>query len=225
MSETLSAEDKLKKLPKKPSRYQVTVEVFNALTHGIAAILSVIGTIFLIIKGLRLESTTSLIAYLIYGLSLIILFTNSTLYHSFSFSKLRPLFQKLDHSSIYLLIAGTYTPYLMISIGGTLGYAFLFFVWAFALGGIIFELMALDKYPKLSTAMYLILGWIGIFILWPLVQNIEIDGVVLLAIGGLSYSFGTIFYSMKSKAWMHVVWHLFVIGGAFFMFISILNYV
>lgn len=213
------------RLPKEPTKGQVRVEFFNALTHGIAAVLSLVGTVFLIMKGVQLQSVSSLIAYIIYGLSLIILFTNSTLYHSFSFSKLRPLFQKLDHSSIYLLIAGTYTPYLMISIGGRLGYAFLFFVWAFALGGIIFELVAIDKFPKLSTAMYLIMGWLGVFILYPLVQNVEITGVVLLAVGGLIYSFGTIFYSMKSKAWMHVIWHLFVIGGAFFMFISILNYV
>lgn len=206
-------------------KHHIWVEVLNAITHGIAAILSIVGTIFLIRKGLNAESKISIIAYMIYGLSLITLFSNSTLYHSFTFTKFKKVFQKLDHSSIYLLIAGTYTPYLMVSIGGKTGYLFLTLIWALAFIGIVFELIAINRFPRLSTFMYLGLGWMGVLIFYPLFQSIEINGVVLLAVGGLFYSLGTIFYSMKHNKWMHVIWHLFVLAGALFMFISIYQYV
>ena len=206
-------------------KQEITAEVFNAITHGAAAILSIIAIVLLVMKGIEVSSPVAITAYIIYGLSLFTLFLNSTLYHSFSFSKYKAIFQKLDHGSIYLLIAGTYTPYLMISIGGTLGYVLLAVIWGLALEGIIFEVVATDKYPKLSTYMYLGLGWLGVIIIYPLYHSIEINGLFLLALGGIVYSLGTIFYRMKSNKWMHVIWHLFVIGGAFFMFVSIYNYV
>ena len=213
------------KQPEIPSRKLITIEVFNAVTHGIAAMLSIIGTVFLVKKGIHIQSWVSIVAYIIYGLSLVLLFTNSTLYHSFSFSKYRPFFQKIDHSSIYLLIAGTYTPYLMISLASRTAYLFLAIIWALALAGIVFELIAIDRYPKLSTYMYLTLGWLGILIVYPLIKTIEFNGVLLLALGGIVYSLGTIFYRMKDNRWMHVIWHLFVVGGAAIMFLSILRYV
>lgn len=206
-------------------KQEITAEVFNAITHGAAAILSIVAIVLLVMKGFEVSSPVAITAYIIYGLSLFTLFLNSTLYHSFSFSKYKAIFQKLDHGSIYLLIAGTYTPYLMISIGGTLGYVLLAVIWGLALAGIIFEVVATDKYPKLSTYMYLGLGWLGVIIIYPLYHSIEINGLFLLALGGIVYSLGTIFYRMKSNKWMHVIWHLFVIGGAFFMFVSIYNYV
>lgn len=203
----------------------IIIESLNASTHGIAALLSIVGLILLILKGLDLASNTALIAYSIYGGSLIVLFLNSTLYHSFSLTRFRNFFQKLDHSAIYILIAGTYTPYLMLGIGGNLGRNFMIVVWALALFGILFELFLMDRFPKLSLFMYLGLGWIGVLIVYPLIQNIEFNGVTLLAVGGLAYTIGTIFYAMKSNKWMHIIWHLFVIAGAFFMYLSILIYV
>lgn len=211
--------------PIKPHKKAILIEALNATTHGLAALLSLVGTVFLIRKGVQINSWVSILSYLIYGLSMISLFTNSTLYHSFSFSKFRKLFQKLDHSSIYLLIAGTYTPYLMISIGGAFGYWMLFLIWSLAIAGIVFEILSLDKFPRLSTFMYLGLGWLGVIILYPLIKRIDLNGVVFLALGGLCYSFGTIFYSMKSNKWMHIIWHLFVVAGAALMFASIFIYV
>lgn len=208
-----------------PKKQEITAEVFNAITHGTAALLSLVALVLLVMKGFEEASPIAITAYIIYGISLFTLFLNSTLYHSFSFSKYKAIFQKLDHGSIYLLIAGTYTPYLMISIGGTLGYVLLAFIWGLALGGIIFEVVATDNFPKLSTYMYLGLGWLGVVIVYPLYYSIEINGLFLLALGGIIYSLGTIFYRMKANKWMHVIWHLFVIGGALFMFISIYNYV
>ena len=206
-------------------KQEVTAEVFNAITHGAAAALSLVAIVLLVMKGVEVSSPIAITAYIIYGASLFTLFLNSTLYHSFSFSKYKAIFQKLDHASIYLLIAGTYTPYLMISIGDVFGYSLLSLIWILAIAGIAFEVVATDKFPKLSTYMYLGLGWLGVVIIYPLYHSIEVNGLLLLALGGIIYSLGTIFYRMKSNKWMHVIWHLFVIGGALFMFISIYRYV
>lgn len=204
---------------------QVLIEVLNAATHGIGALLSIIATVALILKGVQHGSYLEIVSYAIYGASLFLLFLNSTLYHSFSLTRYKNVFQKIDHSSIYLLIAGTYTPYLMVSIGGLVGYGFLALVWALAIGGIIFEVSAIGRWPKLSTFLYLGLGWLSVFIIYPLAQSIPLTGILLLALGGVTYSLGTIFYRMKDNKWMHIIWHLFVLGGAVFMFYSILYYV
>ena len=204
---------------------QVLIEVLNAATHGIGALLSIIATVALILKGVQHGSHLEIVSYAIYGASLFLLFLNSTLYHSFSLTRYKDVFQKIDHSSIYLLIAGTYTPYLMVSIGGLVGYGFLALVWALAIGGIIFEVSAIGRWPKLSTFLYLGLGWLSVFIIYPLAQSILLTGILLLALGGVTYSLGTIFYRMKNNKWMHIIWHLFVLGGAVFMFYSILYFV
>ena len=204
---------------------QVLIEVLNAATHGIGTLLSIIATVALILKGVQHGSHLEIVSYAIYGASLFLLFLNSTLYHSFSLTRYKEVFQKIDHSSIYLLIAGTYTPYLMVSIGGLAGYGFLALVWALAIGGIIFEVSAIGRWPKLSTFLYLGLGWLSVFIIYPLAQSIPLTGILLLALGGVTYSLGTIFYRMKDNKWMHIIWHLFVLGGAVFMFYSILYYV
>ena len=204
---------------------QVLIEVLNAATHGIGALLSIIATVALILKGVQHGSHLEIVSYAVYGASLFLLFLNSTLYHSFSLTRYKDVFQKIDHSSIYLLIAGTYTPYLMVSIGGLAGYGFLALVWALAIGGIIFEVSAIGRWPKLSTFLYLGLGWLSVFIIYPLAQSIPLTGILLLALGAVTYSLGTIFYRMKDNKWMHIIWHLFVLGGAVFMFYSILYFV
>lgn len=209
------------------SRNEIWIEVFNAITHGIAAVLGVVGMILLVEKSLSIPSpsSTELIAYIIYGSSLIILFLASTLYHSFNFTMHRELFQKIDHASIYLLIAGSYTPYLMVTVGGSLGYIFLVIVWIAAIAGIVFEVIWTNRFPKLSTYLYLIMGWMGLLLIYPLYQSFDLTGILLLFIGGVFYSVGTIFYRMKENGWMHVIWHLFVVAGAAFMFFSIYLYV
>jgi len=214
-------------MTKSISRNAVWVEVFNAITHGLAAILGVVGMIFLVQKAVATPnlSTAELVSYIIYGSSLIILFLASTLYHSFSFSAYSGIFQKIDHASIYFLIAGSYTPYLMVTVGGTIGYVFLAIVWLAAISGIVFEVGWTNRFPKLSTYLYLLMGWLGIFLVYPLYQTLDIAGIVLLLIGGMFYSVGTIFYRMKQKPWMHVIWHLFVVAGSAFMYFSIYLYV
>lgn len=203
------------------------IEGLNALTHGVATILGIIGLYFLLVKvkeytGIHQSEYTS---YMIYGLSMILLFLASTLYHSFSFTRLKSVFQKIDHAAIYLLIAGTYTPYLMITIGGKKGYGFLIFIWIVAIIGILFEVIWTNAFPRLSTFLYLAMGWMGLFLIRPLYQSIDTKGLLLLLAGGLSYSIGAYFYQKKHLEWMHVIWHLFVMAGAGFMFLSIFLYV
>jgi len=214
-------------MTKSIAKDELVVEIFNAITHGIVALLGVVAMIFLLDKSLSTPQVaiSEVVAYSIYGTSLIMLFLASTLYHSFSFSNYKELFQKIDHASIYLLIAGTYTPYLMITVGGAVGYIFLGIVWIAALAGVIFEVVWTNRFPKLSTYLYLIMGWMGVFLIYPLYQSLQMNGILLLFLGGLSYSVGTIFYKMKHLDWMHVIWHLFVAAGAIFMYFSIYLYV
>lgn len=209
------------------SRNELMIEVFNAITHGLGALLGIIGMIFLVDKAISTphSNIAELVSYIIYGSSLVVLFLASTLYHSFSFSNQRDIFQKIDHASIYLLIAGSYTPYLMVTVGGAVGYTFLAIVWLAAISGLVFEVGWTNRFPKLSTYLYLIMGWLGIFLIYPLYQSLELAGIVLLFVGGLFYSIGTIFYRQKDNGWMHVIWHLFVMAGAAFMFVSIYLYV
>ncbi|MDO5457250.1 MAG: hemolysin III family protein [Atopococcus tabaci] len=202
----------------------ISAEVFNALTHGLAVILSILGLVLLISKGIQTNSVSTLVSYIIYGSSNILLFLASTLYHSLSYTKACTFFQKIDHSAIYLLIAGTYTPYLINVVDGAFGYVFLTIIWVIALSGIVFEVLYLDKFPRLSTILYLSMGWCAVFLIKPLLTNADVNGLLWLLIGGLLYSIGTIFYKQKSKPWMHVIWHVFVVAAAASMFMSIYFY-
>ena len=209
------------------TKNDILIEVFNAITHGIGALLSLIGLILLLQKAVATpnSSVSELVSYVIYGSSMVILFLSSTLYHSFSFTNMKDLFQKIDHASIYLLIAGSYTPYLMVTVGGQMGYVFLGIIWTAALAGIIFEVVWTNRFPKLSTYMYLVMGWMGLLLIYPLYLNFAFSGILLLFLGGVFYSLGTFFYRMKHNGWMHVIWHLFVMAGAAFIFSSIYLYV
>ncbi len=206
------------------ARPSIHAEVWNAITHGLATILSIIGTYFLVQKGLALESNQALTSYIVFGASMIILFLNSTLYHSFKFTQIRGFLQKVDHASIYMLIAGTYTPIVIRTMDNTVGYTILTIVWILAIAGIGYEVWMTNRYPKLSTYLYLGMGWLGIFLIYPLTQAMDWRGIVLLLLGGITYSVGTIFYRQKHNPWMHVIWHLFVMGGAAFMYFCVYFY-
>lgn len=201
-------------------------ELFNALTHGIAAIASIVGTIFLVQKALiSIEyGLADLIGFIVYGFSLFGLFTASTLYHSFSFWRYQSVFRKIDHAFIYVLIAGSYTPYLITGIGGWFGYIMLALIWAIGIAGIFYEVFNAGKNTKLSTMLYLGMGWVSVIMIYPLFQNASVSAIIWLAIGGIMYSFGTLFYRKKDNPWMHVIWHLFVMAGALSMYVSIYFY-
>ncbi|MEG1504578.1 PAQR family membrane homeostasis protein TrhA (plasmid) [Enterococcus sp. 22-H-5-01] len=202
-------------------KYLITNEVLNAVTHGVGALLSIAGIVLLLQKA---DSPLHYISFVIYGVSLLMLFLASTLYHSLIFTKANKVFQVFDHCSIYLLIAGTYTPYCLLYIQGVIGIVLLSVIWLSAIAGIIYKCLTLMKQTsvsKVSTILYNVMGW-GVAIALPvLYKSVGLKSLLLLLFGGIAYSVGSIFYSMKDRRFMHVVWHLFVMLGALLMFLSI----
>lgn len=202
-------------------KYLIINEILNAVTHGIGVILSIIGMVFLIIKGIQINSIEHVVAYSIYGISLILLFLASTLFHSLIFTKAKNFLQLMDHSSIYLLIAGTYTPYCLLTIKGKLGWALFIIIWLMAGLGIIYKSLFLAKKGNSAVFIYILMGWLCLVAVKPLYQGLGLTGTLLLVLGGVAYTVGALFYQMKSVKFMHVVWHLFVLLGAGFMYFSV----
>ena len=202
-------------------KYLITNEVLNAVTHGIGVVLSIVGFVFLLKKA---DSGLHYVSFIIYGVSLLLLFLASTLYHSLIFTKAKKVFQVFDHCSIYLLIAGTYTPYCLLYIKGTIGIVLLSVIWLAAIVGIVYKSLTLSKVKsvsKLSTIIYIVMGWAVVIALPSLYHIVGLKGLLLLVGGGVAYTVGSVFYSMKNRRYMHVVWHLFVMLGAMLMFFSI----
>lgn len=205
-------------------RYLIVNEVFNAVTHGIGFALSVFGFVLLMIKGAHTHSTLDIVAYTIYGITMMLLFLFSTLFHSLIFTKAKKVFQIFDHSSIYLLIAGSYTPYCLLAIKGTLGWTLFVVIWLMAILGIVYKSLWLGKKTKLSLIIYILMGWLCVIAFQPLLAHLGQSGTLLLAAGGVAYTVGAIFYSFQNVKFMHVVWHLFVMLGAGLMYFSVLLY-
>lgn len=205
-------------------RYLIVNEVFNAVTHGIGFALSVFGFVLLMIKGAHTHSMLDIVAYTIYGITMMLLFLFSTLFHSLIFTKAKKVFQIFDHSSIYLLIAGSYTPYCLLAIKGTLGWTLFVVIWLMAILGIVYKSLWLGKKTKLSLIIYILMGWLCVIAFQPLLAHLGQSGTLLLAAGGVAYTVGAIFYSFQNVKFMHVVWHLFVMLGAGLMYFSVLLY-
>ncbi|MBO0482029.1 PAQR family membrane homeostasis protein TrhA [Candidatus Enterococcus courvalinii] len=205
--------------------YLIVNEVFNAITHGIGAGLSIAGLVILLVKGAHLHSPLHVVTYAIYGSMMILLFLTSTLFHSLIFTKAKSVFQVFDHSSIFLLIAGSYTPFCLLSVKGWLGWTLFGLIWVFAIAGIVYKSLTLHKketVSKVSTFIYIVMGWLCLIAAVPLYHSLGLMGISLMVLGGLSYTVGAFFYSLKSVRFMHVVWHLFVMLGAGFMYFSVL---
>lgn len=188
-------------------------EIWNAITHGIGFIASIPITVLLIIHAATIGSAKYIVSYSIFGASLMLLFLMSTLLHSMPF-KYKRFFAILDHSSIYVLIAGTYTPFLLIAIEGALGITLLCIIWGIALFGIVFKCFYIDRFEKFSLALYIIMGWMIIFAFKPVYAYLQFEGMLILAIGGLLYTFGSIFFMWRTLPYSHVVWHIFVLAGS-----------
>ena len=161
----------------------------------------------------------------IYGATLIVLYGASTLYHSVTVPDIKKVLQKLDHAAIYLLIAGTYTPFTLISLRGGWGWTLFGLVWTIAIAGIVMELVVKRRHKGISIGLYLGLGWLGMIAIKPILANVEPGGLILLLVGGLFYSLGVIFYVWNTLVYHHAIWHLFVLAGSAFHFFAILLYV
>ena len=199
-------------------------ETLNALTHGFGALLGIVGLILLIVFQQN-KTPFSLFSVIVYGLSIIILFSASTLYHWVKNDKLKHYFRILDHISIYLLIAGTYTPVALITLNTSLGWELFWIEWGITFLGIILKVFFTGRFEFVSVLLYLILGWLVVIDYAALSHAIGSNGTLLLFAGGLSYTVGIIFYALERIPYSHVIWHLFVLGGAICHYFLILFYV
>lgn len=187
-------------------------ELWNAITHGVGLLMSIPTCVVLIYIAVQSGNGVAIVSNSIFGASLVLLFLMSTLLHSMP-EKYKRIFAILDHSSIYVLIAGTYTPFLLIAIKGVLGIVLLCIVWAIALLGIVFKCLFINKFEVLSLILYIAMGWMIIFAIKPLYEFLHFDGFTVLLSGGLLFTFGAVFYAWRKLPFNHAIWHLFVIAG------------
>lgn len=199
-------------------------ERLNVFTHGIGALLGFIGLVLLLLKNSQ-KTDWSLFSVVVYGLSIIILFTASTLYHYVTKIRLKHSFRVVDHISIYLLIAGTYTPVLLITLEKSLGWPLFWTVWSIAAFGVVLKLFFTGRFNTFSTLLYLAMGWLIVFDFSKLSELMDPKGIYLLIAGGTSYTIGIVFFAINKIPYNHVIWHLFVLTGAIFHFFMILEFV
>ena len=210
---------------KPAKRYTMGEEVFNSVSHGVGALLAVVGASVIVTLAACFGDVVSVLSSLVYGLSLVILYTMSTLYHAFPFEKVKKVFRIFDHTSIFILIAGSYTPFCLLALrGNTKGVWVAAVVWLCAIGGIIMNAISLEKTEKLSLVLYVIMGWAVVVVIRDIVAALHGPAFWLLLAGGLSYTGGLVFYKMKFK-YMHSIWHLFVLAGSVLHYICIVGWV
>lgn len=200
-------------------------EIFNSITHGIGALLSVAGCVIAIIFANIYGGAKDVVGASLYGASLIIMYLNSTMYHSLAHNKAKRVFQVLDHCSIFLLICGTYIPIALSLIGGAKGWIIFGIITGMAVLGITFNAIDMHRWKKISVVLYLIMGWAIIFDIKTVIDLTPGKGMYFLALGGVAYTIGVIFYKMKKIRYMHAVWHLFVLCGSILQYFYILLYV
>lgn len=200
-------------------------EVMNAVTHGIGTLLAVAGLVLLTVFAYLYGDIWHIVSFSIYGTTLVLLYLASTLYHSFTNERLKYIFKILDHSAIYLLIAGTYTPFTLVPLHGVLGWTVFGLVWGLAALGITLKVFFVGRFKFLSTICYLGMGWFIVIAIKPLIATVSTMGIIWLVVGGLFYTLGSIFYMWNRLPYNHAIWHLFVLAGSISHFISVFTYV
>lgn len=211
-------------------RYSIGEEIFNAITHGVGSMLSIAGCVLLIVSGALFGDVWSVVCGSIFGSSLIILYTMSTLYHSITNIKAKEIFRIFDHDTIFFLIAGTYTPITLCTIcrdvgNPGLGWSLFGIVWLAAVVGIVLNSISIEKFKFFSQICYIAMGWIVIIAIKPLIDYLGFIPMIFLFGGGVFYTVGVIFYSLKKKKWMHSIWHIFTVFGSVLHFFFVLLYV
>lgn len=206
-------------------RYTVGEEVFNSVSHGVGALLAVVGASVIITLAACFGNLTAVLSSIVYGISLVILYTMSTLYHAFPFEKVKKVFRVFDHASIFILIAGTYTPCCLIALkGNPKGVWVTAIVWICAAAGIVMNSISLEKTEKLSLVLYVIMGWAIVLVIRDVVYALRGPAFWLLLAGGLAYTGGLVFYKLKHK-YMHSIWHLFVLAGSVLHYLCVVIYI
>ncbi len=196
-------------------------EIANAVTHGIGALLAIAGLVILII----FSDGGNLFSLVIYGVTLILLYFASTLYHSLVFTRARNLFRKFDHMAIFLLIAGTYTPFCLTALDGWVGWTLLAVIWTFAIIGIVMKAFFTGKHEWISITMYILMGWMVVPVIKPIYDALSFQAFILLVLGGVAYTVGTFFYMNRRISYSHSIWHLWVLAGSVLHFFSVLSLV
>lgn len=197
-------------------------EIFNSITHGIGALLSIAGLVILTVFASTKGNAWHVVSFSIFGGSLFMLYLSSTLYHSFTKKRIKNLFARFDHSAIFLLIAGTYTPFVLTTIRGPLGWTLFGIVWGLAIAGIVIRSIYLTRFRKLMVGIYVAMGWLFLIAVVPMVNNLPSASVTFLFIGAGCYSLGVIFYAWRTLKYGHGIWHLFVLAGSITHFFSVL---
>jgi len=203
--------------------YTLGEEIAHSVTHGIGAALSLAALVTLLVLAIVHGTRWHILSFAVYGLSLFAVYLASTLYHGVQKPRLRPILRKVDHACIYLLIAGTYTPFVLISMRSSLGLTLLTVIWAMAVFGIVYKIFFIDRLVVLTTLAYVAMGWMSMFAWREMVANIPPTGLVLLMVGGGLYTIGVIFYAMTKIRYTHAVWHLFILGASACHFAAVLT--
>ena len=210
------------------NKYMYDGEKLNSITHLVGAALALVGFGSLVTIGIQEQNTRLLVGFVVFGFTLVLLYTMSTLYHSFHPPKLKKIFQKLDHVSIYLLIAGTYTPYMLVSLHDRNGTFILALIWLMAVTGLLLDILVRNRIEWLQILIYLVMGWLCALSYSDLQATLPHAGLAWLTAGGIAYTVGILFYVLDNRTRLrhaHGIWHLFVLSGSICHFISIAGYV
>jgi hemolysin III len=209
-----------------PQGYSLGEEIANAVTHGLGTAAAIVALTLMLVKAMPTLSGWEMAAVAVYGSSMIALFLSSTLYHSITHQPTKAVLKRFDHSTIYLLIAGTYTPFLMITLRTSeSAKVLLVVIWTLAFSGVLFKIFFVNKFKRASLITYLTMGWLSLFVIYELYKALPIPGFQLLLAGGLSYTLGAAFYAAKKYRYTHAIWHVFVLGGAACHCVAIAGYV
>jgi len=206
-------------------RVTIINETANAITHGIGVLLAIAALVLLVVFASMHGNAWHIVSFSVYGATLVLLYLASTLYHSIQKPRLKAILRVVDHSAIFLLIAGTYTPFTLVTLRDSGGWVMFGVIWGLALLGIAYKIFFINRHVVISTLFYLLMGWLIVFSISDLVAALPFNGIVLLAAGGLSYTLGMFFYAGRERLLMHAVWHLFVLGGSICHFFAIFFYV
>lgn len=206
--------------------YSLAEEVANSISHGIGFIFGIVGLVLMLTQAAASQANAiAITSYSLYGGSMILLFLASTLYHAIPHPAAKLWLQKLDHCAIYILIAGTYTPFLLVGLKSPLAHGLMAVIWSLALLGVLFKLAFVHRFEALSVITYLLMGWLSLIVVYQLALKLSPGGIWLLAAGGIIYSLGVIFYVSKRIPYNHAIWHGFVLGGSICHFLAIYLYV
>ena len=206
-------------------RYGMGEELANSITHGLGTLLSIAGLVLMVVFAVKYGDAWHVVAAAVFGATLIFLYTSSTLYHAIPHFRAKQVLQTLDHSAIFLLIAGTYTPFTLVSLRGPWGWSLFGVVWTAAIVGFVLQFTPARRRKVLFLLIYVGMGWVVVAAVKPLLANLPAGGVALLAMGGVAYTVGIVFYVWRRLPYGHAVWHMFVLAGSLLHFFSVFLYV